>query len=127
MSGIKSTDTKPELAVRRYLHKQGLRYRLHARDLPGSPDLVLPRHRAVVFVHGCYWHRHQGCRFASEPKSNFEFWQAKFRANVQRDKKVEHDLLEAGWRVFVIWECEISVTGLEGLSQAVLDDSPCAR
>jgi DNA mismatch endonuclease, patch repair protein len=106
MSGIRGANTKPELKVRRFLHAAGLRYRLHVKDLPGKPDIVLPRHRAAVFVHGCFWHQHPGCRFAYSPKSNAEFWQKKLSGNVQRDRVKEQLLREAGWRVFTVWECE---------------------
>lgn len=107
MSGIRGKDTKPELQVRRALHAAGLRYRLHVRDLPGKPDIVLPRHRAVVFVHGCFWHRHPGCRLAYTPKSNVDFWLAKLEGNAVRDAGHERTLAQAGWRVFTIWECNL--------------------
>src|SRR5687768_5572518 len=107
MSGIRGKNTKPELAVRSYLHRRGLRFRLHGRGLPGRPDLVLPRFRAVVFVHGCFWHQHEGCRFAYSPVSNRRFWEAKLRGNAERDRRHAIALAEAGWRVFVVWECEI--------------------
>lgn len=108
MSRIRSRDTSPELALRRQLHALGLRYRLHDRRLPGRPDLVLPRFRAVVFVHGCFWHRHPGCSIATTPKSNTAFWQEKFDRNVSRDKRSAAALEAAGWRVFIAWECELS-------------------
>jgi len=107
MAGIRSKDTKPEMTVRRYLHARGFRYRLHARDLPGSPDLVLPKYRVAILVHGCFWHRHAGCRFATTPASNSEQWSAKFQANVVRDARKLASLREAGWRVIVVWECEL--------------------
>lgn len=107
MSGIRSRDTRPEMTVRRYLHAHGFRYRLHARNLPGSPDLVLPKYRVAIFVHGCFWHRHPGCRYATTPASNAERWQHKFDTNVERDRRKEAQLREAGWRVIVIWECEL--------------------
>jgi DNA mismatch endonuclease (patch repair protein) len=106
MSRIKSRDTEPERIVRSALHRLGLRFRLHAPDLPGRPDIVLPRLRAVIFVHGCFWHRHRGCQFAYEPKSRVDFWHRKFTQNVQRDQKVRHALRTSGRRVFVVWECE---------------------
>ena len=106
MSRIRGRDTQPEIMVRRVAHGLGFRFRLHRRDLPGRPDLVLPRHRAVVFVHGCFWHRHKGCRYAYEPKSRVRFWTAKFRENVARDGRNEAALRALGWRVLVIWECE---------------------
>ena len=107
MSRIRSSNTKPERMVRSLLHRLGYRFRLNRKDLPGTPDIVLPRHKAVVLVHGCYWHRHPGCRYAYTPKSRVEFWQAKFAANVERDKRVEAELVALGWRVFTVWECEV--------------------
>lgn len=107
MAGIQGKDTKPELALRRALHARGFRYRLHARNVVGQPDLVLPKHRAVIFVHGCYWHRHEGCRYSTTPATRPEFWKAKFDANVRRDKQVQEELLQAGWRVATIWECAL--------------------
>lgn len=108
MSRIRSRDTKPELALRRAMHARGFRYRLNDPRLPGKPDLVLPRYKAVVFVHGCFWHRHHECKVASTPKSNAEFWEAKFHRNVERDAKNNSALKAAGWRVFVVWECDLS-------------------
>lgn len=108
MASNRSRDTKPELLVRRYLHAQGYRFRLDVRKLPGSPDIVLARYHAAIFVHGCYWHRHEGCRFATIPKSNTEFWQEKFDRNVERDGRAKVDLLEMGWRVAVVWECALA-------------------
>ena len=105
MAGIKGRDTKPELVVRRIAHKLGLRFRLHREDLPGRPDLVFPRRRLAVFVHGCFWHRHDGCRYAYTPKSRVDFWMRKFAENVARDRRNEEALRELGWRVLVIWEC----------------------
>lgn len=106
MGSIKGADTAPELAVRRYLHAAGLRFRLHDPRLPGRPDIVLPRHRAVVLVHGCFWHRHRDCRFATTPASNCTFWSSKFEANVRRDANKKFALENLGWTVLVIWECE---------------------
>ncbi len=106
MSRIGAKDTAPEIVVRRLLHGMGLRFRLHVKTLPGSPDVVLPRHRTVVFVHGCYWHRHPGCKRAYTPKTNAEFWEAKFARNVERDRRVSSQLADLGWRVIVVWECE---------------------
>ena len=108
MRRIRAKDTKPEMAVRRAAHAIGLRYRLHARNLPGRPDLVFAKRRLVIFVHGCFWHRHQGCRNCTTPKSRVEFWEKKFSANVRRDNEVTEKLSEEGWRVEVIWECEAS-------------------
>lgn len=112
MSRIRSRDTKPELIVRRLLHRMGYRFRLHRKDLPGSPDIVLPKYKTVIFVHGCFWHRHEGCRYAYNPKSRVDFWQKKFLQNVERDRKVRHELIELGWRVLVVWECETKDAGL---------------
>lgn len=108
MSRIRSQNTKPEIALRQALHRLGLRYRLGGSGLPGRPDLVFPRHKAVVFVHGCFWHRHSGCKVASTPKSNSEFWSAKFQRNVERDSAVTSELTKLGWKVLVVWECELS-------------------
>jgi len=116
MSGIRSKDTKPEMTVRKYLHAKGFRYRLHTRDLPGSPDLVLPKYRTAIFVHGCFWHRHPGCRYTTTPASNVERWAQKFKANTERDARKQAALEEAGWRVIVVWECE-----LRGAGEARLD------
>jgi DNA mismatch endonuclease, patch repair protein len=107
MSRIRSRDTQPEIAVRSLLHRMGYRFRLHVRDLPGVPDIVLPKYASVIFVHGCYWHRHQGCKYAYTPKSNRAFWSGKFEANVKRHKAVARELLALGWRVIVVWECEL--------------------
>ena len=107
MAGIRNRDTVPELVLRRALHARGLRYRLHDRRLSGTPDLVFPRLRAVCFVHGCFWHRHEGCPHATLPATRPEFWQAKFDANVERDRRNRDELLAAGWRVAVVWECAL--------------------
>ncbi len=106
MARIRGVDTKPELAVRRALHAKGYRYRIHVRGLPGRPDLVFAKRRTAVFVHGCFWHRH-GCSRTSTPKSRADFWQGKFDANVERDRRNEALLVHEGWRIFVAWECEI--------------------
>lgn len=105
MAAIRSKNTAPELRVRRALHAAGLRYRLHDRMLPGTPDLVFPSRRVVVFVHGCFWHCHSGCRYAQLPKSRHEFWRLKLEANVARDARQRNALRRLGWRVLVIWEC----------------------
>lgn len=120
MSGIRGKDTRPELIVRSYLHRAGLRFRLHDRTLPGRPDIVLPRHRAVVLVHGCFWHHHAGCRFAYMPKSREAFWRHKLSANVLRDQQNEDALRQAGWRVFVVWECETSEARLSELYKEIV-------
>ena len=107
MSGIRGKDTKPELALRRALHARGFRYRLHDKRLPGKPDIILPKFRAAIFVHGCFWHRHEGCKYATMPATRPEFWQAKFRENMDRDQRNIDALLALGWRVAVVWECEM--------------------
>lgn len=106
MAGIKGKDTAPEMRVRRAAHALGYRFRLHRRDLPSNPDLVFPGRRKVILVHGCYWHRHEGCRLAYEPKSNQEFWIEKFAKNVTRDRRAMTDLVAGGWDPLVVWECE---------------------
>ena len=106
MSKVRGKDTAPELRVRRVAHRMGLRFRLHRKDLPGKPDLVMPKHRLAVFVHGCFWHRHEGCGRASTPSTRADFWQAKFDANVARDRRQIAALERLGWRVVVLWECE---------------------
>ncbi|TSA79960.1 DNA mismatch endonuclease Vsr [Deinococcus detaillensis] len=110
MTRIRSQDTKPELTVRRVLHASGLRYRLQVRDLPGKPDLVFPRYRAVLFVHGCFWHMH-GCPLFKWPKSREEFWRTKLGRNAERDAEVETRLLETNWRVLTVWECALKGKG----------------
>ena len=107
MSAIKGKNTAPELSVRKMLHGMGLRFRLHRKDLPGRPDIVLPRHHTVVFVHGCFWHRHDGCQYTTTPKTRQEFWLSQFAANVERDSRNRTDLKQLGWRVIVVWECEL--------------------
>lgn len=106
MRSVHSKNTGPEMLIRSAAHALGLRFRLHDRKLPGQPDMVLARWKTVIFVNGCYWHRHKGCRKASSPKSNLEFWREKFDANVKRDKHNYRRLKSAGWRVIVIWQCE---------------------
>lgn len=106
MSAIRGKDTKPELIVRRIVHRLGYRFRLHRRDLPGAPDLVLPKYRKIIFVHGCYWHMHT-CRWGCvTPKTNAEFWQTKRTGNVERDARNLAKLKQSGWRVLTVWECE---------------------
>lgn len=107
MSRVRSTDTRPELEVRRLAHSLGYRFRLHRKTLPGTPDLVFPSLRAVIFVHGCFWHRHAGCPKASMPATRREFWAEKLEANRLRDEKAQRSLLDEGWKVAVVWECEV--------------------
>ncbi|MBK5932560.1 very short patch repair endonuclease [Rhodovulum imhoffii] len=115
MSKVRNRDTKPELAVRRFLHSRGLRYRLHRSDLPGRPDIVFPTQRIALFVHGCFWHQHSGCAKAKLPSTRQEFWQEKLSRNAQRDQEVQGRLSEMGWRSMVVWECELKPARLEAL------------
>ena len=108
MASVKSRDTKPEKAVRSIIHRMGFRFSLHRRDLPGKPDIVLPRHGKVIFVHGCFWHGHTNCRKATIPATNTEFWAEKIAKNKTRDTKVKRQLKKAGWKVLAVWECEIA-------------------
>ncbi|MFC0268018.1 very short patch repair endonuclease [Kushneria aurantia] len=105
MSGIQGRNTHPELTVRRYLHACGYRFRLHRRDLPGTPDLVLPRFRCAIYVHGCFWHRHAGCFYATSPATRRQFWRDKLEGNVARDRRQLKALNELGWRAVIVWEC----------------------
>ena len=107
MSAIKSKNTKPEITVRKLLHSMWYRFRLHKKDLPGSPDIVLPKYKTVIFVHGCFWHRHQNCKYASDPKTRREFWEKKFKENIERDKKTQEKLKNLGWKTNIVWECEV--------------------
>jgi DNA mismatch endonuclease (patch repair protein) len=106
MSRIRGKDTRPEIIVRSLLHRLGYRFRLNRKDIPGKPDIVLPKHQTAIYVHGCYWHRHQGCHLAYTPKSNLDFWGKKFARNVERDLEVRESLKGTGWKQLVIWECE---------------------
>lgn len=120
MSRISGRDTKPEMRVRRECHRLGLRFRLHGKDLPGRPDLIFPKHRTVIFVHGCYWHSHK-CKYGSVvPKTNAEFWQTKRMATVDRDERNARDLGYRGWRVLTYWECEIK--DIEALRKRISSD-----
>lgn len=124
MGRVRNKDTSPEWKVRRLLHRMGYRYRLHARDLPGRPDLVFRKRRKVIFVHGCFWHQHPdpACSLARQPKSRQEFWSAKFEANVARDARATRALTEDGWQVFVVWECQLrGLAGLESRLRGFLE------
>ena len=127
MSGIRGTNTKPELVVRQFLHVRGLRYRLHVDGLPGRPDIVLPKHRAVVFVHGCFWHRHKFCRFATTPSTNRQFWLDKLTGNVRRDRRHGTELSKQGWRVLIVWECDLSDRTLMSVVKRILMRSPATK
>ena len=107
MSKVRGRDTKPEMRVRRRLHALGYRYRLQAKELPGRPDIVFRPRRKAIFVHGCFWHRHEGCRYASTPKTRTEFWEEKFRQNIERDDRNEKALSKLGWKTLIIWECQL--------------------
>ena len=107
MAKVRNKDTKPEILVRKWLHAHGLRFRLHRKDLPGKPDIVLPRFKTAILVHGCFWHQHPGCSKASLPTSNREFWVDKLSRNVERDGEKKKQLVELGWKVIEIWECEL--------------------
>ena len=108
MSRIQAKDTKPELTIRRLLFADGFRYRIHVKTLPGTPDLVLPKYRAVIFVHGCFWHGHDGCKYAKLPTTHVEFWRDKISKNKERDQRVRQELVSGGWRVLTIWTCSIN-------------------
>lgn len=125
MAGIKGKNTKPELVLRRALHAKGLRFRLHSTKITGAPDIVFPKYGAVVFVHGCFWHRHSGCRYATMPSTRPDFWQAKFAANVVRDESVKATLLSTGWRVATVWECALrTISIVEDTTQQLVDWLP---
>lgn len=132
MAGIRGANTKPELLIRRALHARGFRYRLHARELPGRPDLVLPKYRAVIFVHGCFWHGHD-CHLFKWPSSREDFWRAKIVANRERDARDLAALGEQGWRVLTVWECTLKGKMrrpfddlVAAISEWLKSDNPCA-
>ncbi len=106
MAAVRSGDTAPELVVRSMLHKAGFRFRLHRNDLPGKPDILLPKHRTAILVHGCFWHQHPGCKYADRPTTHEEYWHRKLNRNIERDKKTRRELEAEGWKVIVVWECE---------------------
>ena len=108
MSRIKSKDTAPERIVRSFLHRNGFRFRLHVKDLPGKPDIALPKYRTVIEVRGCFWHRHPGCKIASTPSTNTKYWTEKFKRNTERDQQTETELKQKGWNLIVVWGCETS-------------------
>jgi DNA mismatch endonuclease (patch repair protein) len=108
MSRIRGYDTKPELIVRSIVHRMGYRFRLHLEDLPGNPDIVLPRHNKVIFIHGCFWHGHRGCQRSKRPTTNVAFWQEKLDKNIQRDQRQQKELRKLGWKYLVIWQCEMN-------------------
>lgn len=107
MARVKGRDTKPEMSVRSFVHRMGFRFRVHRRDLPGNPDIVLPRHGKVIFVHGCFWHGHKRCPRSKRPATNKSFWNKKLDANIERDKRTRNELRRMGWKLLVVWQCEI--------------------
>lgn len=127
MSRIRSSDTKPEIIVRSLLHSMGYRFRIHRKDLPGKPDIVLPKFKSIILVHGCFWHRHMNCKYSYMPKSKQQFWKTKFKANIERDKKVKEMLEEQGWKILIIWECELrDIQKVEANIDLFLKNNPCA-
>jgi len=127
MSRIRSKDTKPEMLVRRFLHKNGFRYRLHVRNLPGKPDIVLPKYKTVIFIHGCFWHGHEGCRYYVVPKTRTEWWLNKINGNIANDNNAAAILKDAGWKIITLWECELKkttiTTSLENLLKTLPETS----
>lgn len=119
MSKIRSKDTKPELALRKALFARGFRYRVNDKKLPGKPDIVLPKYKTVIFLHGCFWHKHEGCKYAYTPKTNTEFWIDKISSNVERDQFVLQNLIALGWNVLTVWECEVRYTYKRNLTPLV--------
>lgn len=130
MSHIRSTNTKPEEIVRKYLFSKGFRYRKNDKRYPGKPDIVLPKHRTLVYVNGCFWHQHVGCKYAAIPKSNQEYWLPKLVRNTERDEKVHQEAIEAGWRVIIVWECSIKGKSrnqaLKSLTEYILSEPDIA-
>ncbi|WP_459040893.1 very short patch repair endonuclease [Stenotrophomonas sp. PSU-St19] len=130
MRGIRGKDTRPEIVVRKYLFSQGFRYVLHGRNLPSKPDLVMPKYRLAVFVHGCFWHRHPLCSYAATPKTRRDFWVNKLEGNFARDKRSQAQLIDLGWRVCVVWECALrhsQKTTLNELAQFICSDADYAE
>jgi len=113
MSRIKGKNTKPEILLRKLLFKHGFRFRIHVKNLPGKPDIVLPKYKTVIFVHGCFWHGHEGCKYFVMPKTRTEFWSKKIHANIQRDQMAESLLKEKGWRIVKVWECDLKSINIE--------------
>lgn len=122
MSRIRGKDTGIEVAVRKYLFSKGYRYRKNDARYPGKPDIVLPKYKTVIFIHGCFWHRHEDCRYATTPKTREEFWKSKFRKNVSNDRKHQEELESAGWKVLTIWECELKKDRFGDTMQHLLEN-----
>lgn len=114
MSRVKSKDTQPELLVRKFLHRQGFRFRLYRKDLPGKPDIILPKYRTAIFVHGCFWHGHKGCSKANLPKTKTEWWKNKIDTNASNDIKNRKRLKKSGWRIIIIWQCDLKAKKIVG-------------
>lgn len=125
MSHIRAKNTKPEVLVRQYLHAAGFRFRIHLKKLPGCPDVVLPKYRTCIFVNGCFWHGHRGCRYATRPKSNAEFWQTKIQNNIRRDELSAQALDTMGWRIITVWECELKKDRREETLRALAEQIRC--
>lgn len=113
MSQIKGKDTKPEMLVRRFLHANGYRYRLHVKDLPGKPDIVLPKYKTIIFIHGCFWHGHEGCKYYVVPKTRTEWWLNKINTNIANDQKTNKALEKDGWEIIALWECDLKPNTLD--------------
>ena len=122
MSQIKGKNTKPEMLVRKFLFSNGLRYRLHAKKLPGKPDLVFPKHRAVIFINGCFWHGHQGCKYFVEPKTRTDWWLSKINTNKKKDAESIAELQRQKWKVITVWECELKVSNREQTLKSILGE-----
>lgn len=120
MSQIKGKDTKPEMLVRKFLHAHGFRYRLHVKDLPGKPDIVLPKYKTVIFIHGCFWHKHENCKYFVVPKTRTEWWMNKINGNVANDEKATIALKEQGWKIITLWECELKPATINATLQNIL-------
>ena len=120
MSRIKGKNTKPEMLVRRYLHANGFRYRLHVKNMPGKPEIVLPKYKTVIFVHGCFWHGHEGCKYYVVPKTRTDWWLNKINGNIANDEKAMNALRKEGWKVIIIWECELKPAILEATLNSLL-------
>ena len=121
MSRIKGKNTKPEETVRKYLFAQGFRYRKNDKKLPGKPDIVLPKYHTCIFVNGCFWHRHPGCKYATVPQTRKEFWEKKFQENVLRDQRVYKGLKKLGWNIVVVWECELKKENIDKTLKSIID------
>lgn len=120
MSRIKGKDTKPEMLVRKFLHANGYRYRLHVKDLPGKPDIVLPKYKTVIFVHGCFWHGHEGCKYFTIPKTKSEWWKNKIETNTANDIKAVKALKKAGWNIITVWTCELKPKKVDNTLKSLL-------